>query len=55
MMTGSGAAVYGIFDAEETAQKAAEQLKKREISEELHIRSVFVAKPVNFGASVKKK
>ena len=55
MMTGSGAAVYGIFDAEETAQKAADALKDKALSEELHIRSVFLAKPVNFGASVKKK
>ena len=54
-MTGSGAAVYGIFDAEETAQKAADALKEKALSEQLHIRSVFLAKPVNFGASVKKK
>ena len=55
MMTGSGAAVYGIFDSEETAQKAADALKTKGLSDELHIRSVFVAKPVNFGASVKKR
>ncbi|MBP1553021.1 MAG: 4-(cytidine 5'-diphospho)-2-C-methyl-D-erythritol kinase [Oscillospiraceae bacterium] len=55
MMTGSGAAVYGIFEDEETAQKAADVLKDKAVSEQLHIRSVFVAKPVNFGASVKKR
>ena len=55
MMTGSGAAVYGIFDSEETALKAAESLKTPDLSNKLHIRSVFVAKPVNFGASVKKR
>lgn len=55
MMTGSGAAVYGIFDSEEKARQAAETLKAKSISDELHIRSVFVAKPVTFGASVKKK
>ena len=55
MMTGSGAAVYGIFEDEEAAQKAAETLKDKTVADQLHIRSVFVAKPVNFGASVKKR
>lgn len=55
MMTGSGAAVYGIFDSEEKAQKAAEALKEKSACEKYSIRSVFVAKPVPFGASVCKK
>ncbi|MBE6887935.1 MAG: 4-(cytidine 5'-diphospho)-2-C-methyl-D-erythritol kinase [Ruminococcaceae bacterium] len=55
MMTGSGAAVYGIFDSEEAACAAAEKLKDNTLADLLHIRSVFVAKPVNFGASVKKR
>lgn len=48
VMTGSGAAVFGIFDDEQTAVKAAEEMRK-------HVKSAFVAKPVTFGASVKKK
>ena len=55
MMTGSGAAVFGIFDNEETAKAAAETLKCAEIMQKLNLRSVFVAKPVPFGASVMKK
>ena len=55
MMTGSGAAVYGIFDSEKKAQKAAEALKEKSACEKYSIRSVFVAKPVPFGASVCKK
>lgn len=55
MMTGSGAAVYGIFDSEEKALKAADTLKEKAVSDSLHIRSVFVAKPVPFGASVQKR
>lgn len=48
MMTGSGAAVFGIFDDEEKARKAASAMKET-------VKSVFLAKPVNFGASVKKR
>ena len=55
MMTGSGAAVYGIFDSEEKAQQAAAALKKKSACEKYSIKSVFVAKPVPFGASVCKK
>lgn len=55
MMTGSGAAVFGIFDDEEKAKSAAEALKGEELTAKLNLRSVFVAKPVSFGASVIKK
>ena len=55
MMTGSGAAVFGIFDDEEKAKAAAEALKTEELTNRLNLRSVFVAKPVSFGASVMKK
>ena len=55
MMTGSGAAVYGIFDSEEKAQQAAAALKEKSACEKYSIKSVFVAKPVPFGASVCKK
>ena len=55
MMTGSGAAVYGIFDSEEKAKAAAEALKTTELSEKYNLRSVFVARPVPFGASITKK
>ena len=55
MMTGSGAAVFGIFDDEEKAKAAAEALKTEELTNKLNLRSVFVAKPVSFGASVMKK
>ena len=55
MMTGSGAAVFGVFDNEETAKAAAEALKSAEFMQKLNLRSVFVAKPVPFGASVIKK
>lgn len=48
VMTGSGAAVFGIFDDEEKAFKASKILRKK-------IKSVFIANPVSFGASVKKK
>ena len=48
MMTGSGAAVFGIFDDEQKAINAANALRP-------DVRSVFVARPVTFGASVKKK
>ena len=55
MMTGSGAAVFGVFDSEEKAKSAAEALKTEELTNKLNLRSVFVAKPVSFGASVMKK
>ena len=55
MMTGSGAAVFGVFDDEEKAKTAAESLKTEELTNKLNLRSVFVAKPVSFGASVMKK
>ena len=45
MMTGSGAAVFGIFDSEEKAKAACEYFRGK-------VRSVFIAKPVNFGATV---
>lgn len=48
MMTGSGAAVFGIFDDEQKAIDAANALRPA-------VRSIFVARPVSFGASVKKK
>ena len=48
MMTGSGAAVFGIFDSEEKAQNAVEKLRET-------VKSTFLAKPVPFGASVMKK
>ncbi len=48
VMTGSGAAVFGIFDNEETAKKAKEALKPL-------YKSVFLAQPVSFGAAIKKK
>lgn len=54
MMTGSGAAVFGIFDSEEKAKAAAETLKNEELAEKLNLRSVFTVKPVTFGASVMK-
>ena len=54
MMTGSGAAVFGIFDCEEKAKAAAEALKTEEMTERYNLRSVFTAKPVPFGASVMK-
>ena len=55
MMTGSGAAVFGVFDNEETAKAAAETLKGAEFMQKFNLRSVFVARPVPFGASVMKK
>ena len=55
MMTGSGAAVFGVFDNEEKAKAAAETLKGAEFMQKFNLRSVFVAKPVPFGASVMKK
>jgi len=45
VMTGSGAAVFGIFDDEEKARKAFQFFKGK-------VRSVFLAKPVDFGATV---
>ncbi|MBQ8604418.1 MAG: 4-(cytidine 5'-diphospho)-2-C-methyl-D-erythritol kinase [Oscillospiraceae bacterium] len=45
VMTGSGAAVFGIFDSEEKAKRAFQYFKGR-------VRSVFLAKPVDFGASI---
>ena len=55
MMTGSGAAVFGIFDSEEKALCAEKALKNSNVRAQLNIKSVFVARPVNFGASVKKR
>lgn len=48
VMTGSGAAVFGLFDDEIKAKKAVANF--REV-----VKSVFFARPVNFGASVKKR
>lgn len=45
VMTGSGAAVFGIFDSEEKAKRAFQYFKGK-------VRSVFLAKPVDFGASI---
>lgn len=45
VMTGSGAAVFGVFDSEEKARKAFRYFKAK-------TRSVFLAKPVDFGACV---
>ncbi len=42
---GSGAAVFGVFDSEEKAKAACEYFRSK-------VRSVFIAKPVNFGATV---
>jgi len=55
MMTGSGAAVFGIFSDEETAEKAVKAIRNKEIELPCAVRSVFLAKPVSFGASVMKK
>lgn len=46
VMTGSGAAVYGIFDDEEKAKTACEYFKTT-------LKSAFIAQPINFGAIVK--
>ena len=46
-MTGSGAAVFGVFDSEDKAKQAREYFRGR-------VRSVFVAKPVGFGATIAK-
>ncbi len=45
VMTGSGAAVFGVFDSEEKAKAACEYFRSR-------VRSVFIAKPVDFGATI---
>ena len=45
VMTGSGAAVFGVFDDEEKAEAACEYFRS-------HVRSVFIAKPVGFGATI---
>ncbi|MBQ7283945.1 MAG: 4-(cytidine 5'-diphospho)-2-C-methyl-D-erythritol kinase [Oscillospiraceae bacterium] len=55
VMTGSGAAVYGIFDKEETAKAAVYALKDTPLGRHHNIRSVFLAKPVPFGANIIKK
>ncbi len=55
MMTGSGAAVFGIFSDEETAKNAAENLLSNPKYANCNIRSVFDARPVPFGASIIKK
>ena len=47
VMTGSGAAVFGIFDDEEKAKAACDYFRSR-------VRSVFIAKPVPFGATIAK-
>ena len=47
VMTGSGAAVFGIFDDEEKARQAVEFFRGS-------LRSVFLAKPVNYGAVIAK-
>ncbi|MBQ6896136.1 MAG: 4-(cytidine 5'-diphospho)-2-C-methyl-D-erythritol kinase [Oscillospiraceae bacterium] len=52
MMTGSGAAVFGIFRDEETAENAVRAIRNKEISLPCAVRSVFLAKPVNYGARV---
>ena len=55
MMTGSGAAVFGIFKDEEKAAAAVKAIRNKEIELPCSIRSVFLARPVPFGASVCKK
>ncbi len=45
VMTGSGAAVFGVFDDEAKAKKAFKYFKGK-------VRSVFLAHPVSFGATV---
>ena len=47
VMTGSGAAVFGVFDDEDKAKAAVEYFRDR-------VRSVFIAKPVGFGATIAK-
>ena len=47
VMTGSGAAVFGVFDDEDKAKAAVEYFRSR-------VRSVFIAKPVGFGATIAK-
>ena len=47
VMTGSGAAVFGVFDDEDKAKAAGEYFRDR-------VRSVFIAKPVGFGATIAK-
>ena len=47
VMTGSGAAVFGVFDDEDKAKVAVEYFRGR-------VRSVFIAKPVGFGATIAK-
>ena len=47
VMTGSGAAVFGVFDDEDKAKAAVEYFRGR-------VRSVFIAKPVDFGATIAK-
>lgn len=44
-MSGSGPTVFGIFDNEESAEKCADELRKR-------FEAVFVTKPVDFGAEI---
>ena len=48
VMTGSGAAVFGIFDKEKKARAALANLKTK-------VKSVFIAQPVDFGAIIKEK
>ena len=55
MMTGSGAAVFGVFDDEAKAEQAAKTIRDRETAAKYNIRSVFLAKPVNFGAKVSNR
>lgn len=47
LMTGSGAAVFGVFESEETAQKAADAMKES-------YRQVYLTQPDPFGAKVKE-
>ncbi|MEG2081720.1 MAG: 4-(cytidine 5'-diphospho)-2-C-methyl-D-erythritol kinase [Oscillospiraceae bacterium] len=48
LMTGSGSAVFGLFDNGEKAEAAVSYFRGK-------VKSVFLARPVSFGASVKKK
>ena len=47
VMTGSGAAVFGVFDDEDKAKAAVEYFRGR-------VRSVIIANPVGFGATIAK-
>ncbi|MEG3028879.1 MAG: 4-(cytidine 5'-diphospho)-2-C-methyl-D-erythritol kinase [Oscillospiraceae bacterium] len=47
LMTGSGSAVFGLFDDEKKAEAAVMYFRGQ-------VKSAFLARPVNFGASVRK-